>query len=461
MPTRIILLLCTPLFILSAVTFDHMPAPKQRVAPTDEQTVLSFADAIAKAKDSIVYIATTQERPYANQLNPLLERFFGKNHPAIPPQRQSSLGSGVIATPDGYIITNNHVVDGAESIVVKIPGDETEYPAKIIGSDDKSDIAVIKIDAGGLKPIRMGDSDAVRIGDVVFAIGNPFGVGLSVTQGIVSARHKNGMGINEYENFIQTDASINPGNSGGALVDSRGALVGINAAIISRSGGNNGIGFAIESNMVERIAQTLIEHGKVKRGYIGVSITDLSGDLRQIYESQEGAVVIDVLPESPAAGAGVQRGDLIVALDGLPVRNAGDLKNRIGMLDAQSSVTLTYERDGKRRSAEMKLQGETPPETTAEAAPKSFEGLGLAPLDERLRRFYRIPDDVEGVFIEAVAPDSKAYRQHIAPGDIIVQVEQTPVDSVEGLHKAWKAYEGRKVKRVYLYRNGAVFIAVL
>lgn len=457
---KTVLLLCTPLILIYAATFETMSPAKQRVAPTGPDTLLSFSDAIAKAKDSIVYIATTQERPYAEQLNPLLERFFGGKHPMIPKRSQSSLGSGVIATTDGYIITNNHVVNGAESIVVKIPGDQKEYAAKIIGSDEKSDIAVIKIDADNLTPLKMANSDAVRIGDVVFAIGNPFGVGLSVTQGIVSANHKNGMGINEYENFIQTDASINPGNSGGALVDSRGALIGINSAIISRSGGNNGIGFAIESNMVREIAQKLIEHGAIQRGFVGVNITDLTNELRPLYKSQKGAVVIDVMPDSPASEAGLRRGDLIVAVDGSPVKNAGELKNRIGMLDAQSTLTLTYERDGKQREVSTRLKAREEAATAASEA-KQFEGLGLASLDERLRRLYRIPDDVKGVFVESVNPDSNAAKQRIAPGDIIVQVENRPVASLSELYDAWKDAAGKKAKRVYLYRNGAVLITVL
>lgn len=235
-------------------------------------------------------------------------------------RKSSSLGSGVIISKDGYIVTNNHVVEESDEIIVSLIDNSKEFKAKVVGLDPKTDLAVIKIDAKDLQAIVFADSSYLLEGDVVFAIGNPFGVGGSVTKGIVSALNKSGMGLNQYENFIQTDASINPGNSGGALVDSRGALVGINSAILSRSGGNNGIGFAIPSNMVETIAKTLIEDGRVDRGYMGVSIGDLTSDLKEVYTNKEGALVLGTEENGPAAKAGIVRGDLIIKIDDIHIK---------------------------------------------------------------------------------------------------------------------------------------------
>lgn len=445
---------------LGAVTFEQIPKAKTRIMPNDPDQILSFNKAIVLAKDSIVYISTTQsvKEKYMQKMNPLLERFFGQGmNPHGNPHRQS-LGSGVIVTTDGYIVTNNHVVDDAESIMVKIPGSDKEYTAKLIGADPKSDIAVIKIDAKELSPIKMGDASSMKMGDVVFAIGNPFGVGLSVSQGIISAQHKDSIGINEYENFIQTDASINPGNSGGALVDSRGALIGINSAIITRSGGNNGIGFAIEVGMVENIAKKLIESGSVERGYLGVSIGDMTKEIKKLYSHQKGALLIDVLKDSPAAEAGLRRGDLITSLDGKRVKNAAELKNMIGMYKPGTRVKVELERDKKTKSyfvslADMNENGHADSGTL-------FEGLGLENLDDKYRYRLRIPDDVQGVLVTEVDPESEAAKQGIRPGDVIVQLEQKPVDSVGALSKALKKSKD-ELKRVYLYRYGRIFVVAL
>ncbi len=443
----------------AAVTFEEMPQASERVMPTKADQILSFSRAIDQAKDSIVYIATTQSKTqeYLRKVNPLIEEFFGRRyHPQIP--KRQSLGSGVIATSDGYIITNSHVVKDADEIMVRIPGSEKEYAARIIGSDPKSDIAVIKVDAKGLKPIKMGSSAHLKIGDVVFAIGNPFGVGLSVTQGIISAQHKDSIGINEYENFIQTDASINPGNSGGALVDSRGALIGINSAIISSSGGNNGIGFAIEVDMVKNIARKLIEDGSVERGYLGVNIGNLTKELRQLYAHKEGALVIDLPSGSPASKAGLRRGDLITAVDSHVIEDASDLKNTIGMYRPGTKVSVTFERDKKDEKIDVTLG--TLEGGISNQSGSLIDGLTLEPLTDDYRYRLKIPDDVEGVLVTEVDADAAAASQGVHPGDVIVQIEQEPVDSVKALAQALKK-AGKGYKRVYLYRNGSVFVAAL
>lgn len=276
------------------INFNETSITSNRVNPAAGDVVLSYHNSIRDAKKSVVNISTSKTITRANRPSPL-DDFF--NDPYFKqffdfdfPQRRggndkevvSSLGSGVIISQDGYIVTNNHVVDDADTISVSLPGSDTEYKAKLIGKDPKTDLAVIKIEANNLWAITFTNSDDLMEGDVVFALGNPFGVGFSVTSGIISALNKDNIGLNQYENFIQTDASINPGNSGGALVDSRGFLVGINSAILSRGGGNNGIGFAIPSNMVKDIAKKLIEKGRIDRGFLGVTISALQGDTKKL-----------------------------------------------------------------------------------------------------------------------------------------------------------------------------------
>jgi serine protease Do len=229
---------------------------------------------------------------------------------------QGASGSGVIISTNGYIVTNNHVVAGADEIKVGIAGDKKEYTAKLVGTDAKSDVAIIKIEAKNLNAVTFYNSDKVKVGDVVFALGNPFGVGETITQGIVSATGRSGIGIVEYEDFIQTDASINPGNSGGALINSAGHLIGINSAIISRTGGNVGIGLAIPSNMVTSIATQLIDTGKYTRAYLGVSISDVNEDMSSFYDNNYGGLIISIEENSPAAKAGLKRGDLIISING-------------------------------------------------------------------------------------------------------------------------------------------------
>jgi serine protease Do len=439
------------------ITIENMPNNPERVYPSNDKVVLSYNSSIKEIKKSVVNISTTKTVDQSNQLNqmlnnPLFKDFFGQAIPNIGPQKKKthSLGSGVIISQNGYIVTNNHVVEGADEIIVTLIGQDKEYTAKVIGLDPKTDLAVIKIEASKLNAAKFGNSEKLQEGDLVFAIGNPFGVGGSVTQGIISALNKSGIGLNQYENFIQTDASINPGNSGGALVDSRGALIGINSAILSRSGGNNGIGFAIPSKMVANIAVSLIEDGRIDRGYIGVSISDLTSELKEVYKSEGGAFILNVEKNSPASRAGLKLGDLVVEIDGKTIKNANDLKTIVGNKTPGKTIKIKYERDSKIISANIVLANM---DQSLNPATKMayIQGLNLEELTDQVRARYQIPSHIKGVFVSGVKTGSHANKLGFMPGDIIVQVDQT---SIENFDDVEKALEGKKKKIVFVNRNG-------
>ena len=444
------------------VHFKQAPAGT-RVMPQAGK-ILSFNKAIAHASKCVVNISakkTIRQNIPPAMMDPFFRRFFDMPYGRVMPREriERALGSGVIVTEDGYIVTNNHVVDGADEVKVTVPGDTKEYTAKIVGTDPKTDIAVIKIEGKKFPTIAMGDSDSLKTGDLVFAIGNPFGVGESVSQGIISALGKDSVGINQYENFIQTDAAINPGNSGGALVDSRGVLIGINSAIISRSGANNGIGFAIPVNMVKRVATQLIEHGKVEYGYLGVSISDLTPDLRKVYKHKEGAVVLNVDDDTPAKKAGLKRGDLILKVNDQKIEDASDLKNAIGSIAPGETVTLTYERNGKTKTVRVKLAEFPDNRMNVEGDKGVVDGLTLQNLTPEVRKRLGIPDDIDGVMVTAVKSGSAADKAGFMPGDIIIQIEDSDIKRVQDVAAAMKKYPGKK--RVYINRRGMIRILVV
>jgi len=458
MKKKINILLIAVLSILSLslsakVTFQNAKDIKQRVIPgVVPDKILSYYDVIKEPQKSIVNISTTKKVYIDNQLynlyrNPFFRDFFGQGFNGRVPKklerRSYALGSGVIVTSNGYIVTNNHVVANADTIKVSIKGVDKPYDAKVIGTDPKTDIAVIKIDAKNLTPIKFGNSDDLKVGDIVFAIGDPFGVGKSVTQGIISALNKNKVGINQYENFIQTDASINPGNSGGALVDSRGALIGINSAIITRSGGNNGIGFAIPSNMVKKIALTLINKGKIVRGYLGVSISDLNSGLKSIYKHKEGAFVLATQKDEPAYKAGIKRGDLIIEINGKKIKDANDLKNKIGSMKPGETITVKIEREnGVIKTFKVKLT-QMPGSNVAVANTNAvIKGLKLTNLTKQVRYTYQIPKDIKGILVLDVKDGSQADKMGFRRGDIIIQVNSSLVKNIDqyknAVHKSKK-----------------------
>ncbi|MDR2636103.1 MAG: Do family serine endopeptidase [Campylobacteraceae bacterium] len=452
---------------LYAATIDIAQAPNvtQRAAVTNESVILSYHNSVKDAKKSVVNIATTSTVTVNNQLDlmfndPFFKQFFGETPFAKPQKREAtSLGSGVVISSDGYIVTNNHVVNGADEIIVTLSDSSKEYKAKIIGLDSKTDLAVIKIDEKNLQTIPFANSDNLQEGDVVFALGNPFGIGSTITQGIISALNKNRMGITTYENFIQTDASINPGNSGGALIDSRGALIGINSAILSRSGDNNGIGFAIPSNTVKNIATSLVKNGKIERGYLGVSIGDLTSDLKDIYTAKEGALILSVEENSAADKAKLKRGDLITKVNDTKIKNAGELVNLIGSFNPEEKISLTYERGGKNQTVSIKLHKLEGDVTVDSATDKDIiDGLTLENITDASK--YRLPKNVKGVLVTNVKEDSKAAKAGFRVGDIIIQVGESAVTSIDELKAALNKNKGAK-KAVYLQRGNGIAVIVI
>ncbi|MDD3325422.1 MAG: Do family serine endopeptidase [Sulfurospirillaceae bacterium] len=446
------------------IDISKVPSSPTRMDVSNTNLVLSYHNAIKDVKKSVVNISTSKKNVQSQQLkemlrNPYFRDFFGNILPEdIPNSKQNSLGSGVIISKDGYVVTNDHVVEDADEILVSIQGDEKEYKAKVIGRDPKTDIAVIKIDAKELHVASFADSSTLQEGDIVFAIGNPFGVGSSVTQGIISALNKNNMGLTQYENFIQTDASINPGNSGGALVDSRGALIGINSAILSRSGGNNGIGFAIPSNMVEKVAVSLIKYGKIERGFLGVSISDLTKDFKELYENKNGALIAEVEKGSSAEKAGLQRGDLVIEIDGKKIKDSVELKDTVGSIPPGKTISITYERNKKIKKTDAKLDKmSAPEEMSGENA--YIEGLSVKNIDEKTKLKNRLHQDAYGVLVTEIKRGSVAEKMGLRVGDIILQVEDITIDSVKDLTKALKEHKGNK-KRVYALRDGFPLLLV-
>ncbi|MBZ7945999.1 DegQ family serine endoprotease [Campylobacter sp. RM10541] len=450
------------------INFNESTSSANRVNPADGGVILSYHDSIKDAKKSVVNISTSKTITRANSFSPLDDFFddpYFKQFFDIPQRKNkndkeviSSLGSGVIISKDGYIVTNNHVVEDADTITVNLPGSDTEYKAKLIGKDPKTDLAVIKIDAKNLSAITFANSDNLMEGDVVFALGNPFGVGFSVTSGIISALNKDNIGLNQYENFIQTDASINPGNSGGALVDSRGFLVGINSAILSRGGGNNGIGFAIPSNMVKDIAKKLIEKGKIERGFLGVTISALQGETKKAYKNQEGALITDVQKGSSADETGLKRGDLVTKVNGKVIKNPIDLKNYIGTLDIGEKVTIDFERDGNNKQVSFILKGE---KENKGVQNNLIEGLSLRNLDPRLKDRLQLPRDINGVLVEKVKSKSKADEAGFKEGDVIVGIGQGEIKNLKDLDQALKQANKKEFIKIWVYRNGFTTLLVL
>lgn len=451
-----------------SIKFNEASPSPDRVEPGyNPNTILSYHDSVKDVKQSVVNISTKKtikdngNMPFSNMFNdPFLKEFFGFNF-GIPQERNrstSSLGSGVIISSDGYIVTNNHVVADADEIVVTTMYGNNEYKAKVIGADAKTDLAVIKIEAKDLKAISFADSSYLMEGDVVFAVGNPFGVGGTITQGIVSALNKNNIGLNQYENFIQTDASINPGNSGGALVDSRGALVGINSAILSRNGDNNGIGFAIPSNMVKNIAQRLIVDGKIDRGYIGVMISNLTSDQKEVYKNKEGALISSVEKDMPGDKAGLKRGDLIIKVNDKDIKDASTLTNLIGSLDPNTKIDIKYERMGKEYSTKLKLANMNEISSNPVVGSKLnsnsiIDGLSVVNITDEYRAQYRIPSEINGILVTDIQKGSKAENLGFIRGDIIIQVGDKNIKNIEEFNTLMKKRGDEKVL-VWISRRG-------
>jgi serine protease Do len=450
------------------IDFKEVSKNPKRDKPTNNK-IASYHNGIENGIKSVVNISAKKisgnkkqdwrNHPFYN--DPFFRQFFdrqSKKH-KIPPKLQTSLGSGVVVSEDGYIVTNNHVVDGSSEIVVTLPKSKKEYKAKIIGTDPRGDLAVIKIEAKNLPYIAFADSDSVKVGDLAFAIGNPLGVGETVTKGIVSAKNKSDLGINEYENFIQTDASINPGNSGGALVDSRGALIGISTAIISTKGGSIGIGFAIPSNRVKKTIASLVTKGKILRGYMGVSISNLDNRLFAFYNYNRGALITNVDKDTPANKAGLKRGDLVIEIEGKSVNKASDLKSIVGSYEPNTKIEVKILRKKRKLSKSVTL-AKSPKRATRKESLKELEGLSLQELDQNTRIEYRIPNSISGLLVVDVEQNKKAYQNGFLVGDIITHIEDIKTDTIKDLNSAFKKLRKRKI-RVWISRDGSYGVLVI
>ncbi|MCC6301371.1 MAG: DegQ family serine endoprotease [Gammaproteobacteria bacterium] len=407
------------------------------VADSQGRELPSLAPMLERVMPAVVNISTLSRVPVQN--NPLLSdpffrRFF--NIPDRPQERQAqSLGSGVIIdAKQGYVLTNNHVVDKATEIRVTLM-DGRQLTARLIGADPEADVAVIQIPAEGLTALTLADSSRLRVGDFVVAIGNPFGLGQTVTSGIVSALGRSGLGIEGFEDFIQTDASINPGNSGGALVDLSGELVGVNTAIIAPGGGNVGIGFAIPANMVAQIMSQLVEYGEVRRGQLGIAAQDLTPELAQafgVHDLNQGVVVVQVGDGTPAARAGIKSGDIIVSINGRGIRTRSELRTAIGLLRIGERIKVEILRDGKRRTLTAEITAPVQEQVAGEALNPRLAGALFGDLDESSPMYGR----VEGVVVADIKANSAAQLSGLRPGDIVVAVNRRPVASIAELRQA-------------------------
>ena len=405
---------------------------------------------LEKVLPAVVNISTqTTKRVSQHSLldDPFFRRFFDIPLQQPRQRRSQSLGSGVIVdATKGYILTNHHVIEGADKITVTLR-DQRQIDAKVVGQDTEVDLALLRIKARNLKALPVADSDQLRVGDFVVAIGSPFGLGQTVTYGIVSALGRSGLGIEGYENFIQTDASINPGNSGGALVDMQGRLVGINTAIVGPSGGNVGIGFAIPSNMAESIMQHLVNYGEVRRGQLGVAMQNLSPDLARSFglKRQGGAVVAQIVPGSAAEQAGLQIGDIIVALNGKPVKSADALRNAIGLLSVGSRIRIELIRNGRPLSVRARLQA---PQNAAKLNAGNVSGVLAGALLSPMRADHPLAGRIEGVEVLSIERGSAAWSAGLKRGDIVVSVNQQQVSSVAEVAAALKRNSDRVILNI-------------
>jgi serine protease DegQ len=406
------------------------PLPSKDGVPTLAPLLREVTPAVVNI--SVQVTAPARQNPLMR--DPFFRRFF-EDLLEQPQQRpQLSAGSGVVIDARlGYVITNHHVIEEAQEIVVTLK-DRRELSAQLVGSDPGTDIALLKVAPGGLTELKLGDSEALEVGDFVIAIGNPFGLGQTVTSGIVSALGRTGLNIHGYEDFIQTDASINPGNSGGALINLKGELIGINSAIIGPSGGNVGIGFAVPSNMAQAVVEQLAEYGEVRRGRLGVLIQDLTPELAEALNLaiSEGAVVTGVEAGSPAEEAGVATGDVMVAIDGTEVTGSADLRNRIGLVRVGGKVTATVLRNGKRKDFEVRV---AKVERATYAGDQSAPQLSGA-VFQAMGSEHPLAGQVDGVVVADVERDSRAWRNNIRPGDLIIAINRVRVRNLEELNSA-------------------------
>ncbi|HZR33513.1 MAG TPA: DegQ family serine endoprotease [Terriglobales bacterium] len=430
-----------------------------------------FAQVLKPALPAVVNISSsrvvkTPNEPLFN--DPFFGRFFGDQSPQPPrEQRMRGLGSGVIVSRDGYILTNNHVVEQATEIKVVL-ADKREFRGKVVGTDPKTDVAVVKIPATDLPTLALSDSSKAQVGDFALAIGDPFGLGETATLGIVSATGRGNLDIEDYEDFIQTDAAINPGNSGGALINAHSELIGINTAILAgASGGNQGIGFAVPVNMARYVMEQILKHGKVVRGYLGVVIQEVTPDLAKAFKVPpgKGALVGDVSPNGPAAKAGLKKGDVIVELNGKPIDGPNQLKLQIASMAPGSVAHLKILRDGQPQDVTVTL-GELP-EKNAESAPgggsaenSPLRGVQVDEMTARVARELGLPATTKGVVVTDIDPGSPAADAGLRPGDVIQEINRQPVTSVSEYQRIVRQ-AGKQSLVLLVNRHGnTAFVAV-
>lgn len=436
------------------------------------RTGRAMAEVTAAVKPAIVNISTSRtvkfaggEDPFFN--DPFFRRFFGDNFGRQKqPKEQKSvgLGSGVIVSSDGYIITNYHVIKEADEIKV-LMSDKKEYVGKVIGSDPKTEISVVKIEASGLPTIAWGNSDLLEVGDLVLAVGNPYGLNQTVTMGIVSALGRANVGIADYEDFIQTDAAINPGNSGGALVNAKGELVGINTAIYSTSGGYQGIGFAIPCNMVKSVMDSLINKGKVVRGWLGVSIQKITPELAKQFTLKEevGALVGDVVENSPSEKAGLKRGDVIIEYDGRKIEEPSNLRNMIANTAPGEEHQMKVLRENKTMTLTVTI-GELPAEAQEDIISGNYEnvlkGITVQDMTPEIVQKLKIPDRIKGVIITDIAEDSLASGV-LTQGDVIQEINRKKVNNVKSYQELVSKIKKGEDVLLLIYRRGTSLFVTL
>lgn len=457
-------------------TSPNFPISETPLDRSNRGAIVSFSDVLENVNPAVVGIYPSRivrvSDRRANPHDQLLRRYFGfpipEDQGGVTEERKllQGIGSGVIISDDGYVLTNLHVVTDeqgtqADEILVKLT-DDREFTAEVVGSDKRTDVAVLKIDAGNLPFLEMADSDMLQVGDIVFAVGNPLGVGLTVTMGIVSATGRSDLhllGREGYENFIQTDASINPGNSGGPLVDAGGRLVGINTAIISRTGGNIGIGFAIPITLARNILLNLIDSGTVKRGFLGVNIRNMDLDMAEAFglEDTEGALVEDAKTGLPAYEAGIRRGDVILEIDKRKIRNVADLRLNVASTSPGTDVVVTVMRNGNRIDFEVILGNLDDPMSAGGGSSNSvLEGVTLRELNDTLREEHNIEDNIDGLVVASIDVRSP-YSGVLRLGMVIVEINDRPVPTFESA----QGYIRRGVNKLWVYDRGTYgFVAV-
>ena len=460
----------------------NAPAPEVSAGAAAPEVVTSYAGVVKRVAPAVVTInaqrraSARRESPYSD--NPLLEEFFGGQGRGRQPRRERravALGSGVIVSPDGYILTNHHVVEGAEQIKVEL-NDGRTLDARVVGSDEPSDLAVLKVNAANLPTLRLGDSDKVEVGDVVLAVGNPLGIGQTVTTGIISAKgRRTGSGDGSFEDFLQTDAPINQGNSGGALVNTSGELVGINSQILSRSGGSIGIGFAIPSNMAGNVMEQLVRTGEVRRGLLGVVVQKVTGDIADSLGLAEarGVIVSHVQPGGAAERAGLRQGDVVTALDGAAVNDPNGFRNRVAGVRPGTQTLLSVVRDGRETQVravlgELKVEkarAEVEEEEEPAAPPPAKQdagglGVGLEPLTPQAAGRLGLEAAARGLVVTEVDPAGPAAESGLERGDVIVEANRRAVGSLAELTTAVERTGTRPALLLVNRRGATIYLTV-